>query len=69
MSILIDNQTIAICQGFTGSQATLHCSQSIEYGTNIAGGVTPGKAGQIHLSRPVFENVSHAVKELSLIHI
>ena len=63
MSILIDNQTIAICQGFTGSQATLHCSQSIEYGTNIAGGVTPGKAGQIHLSRPVFENVSHAVKE------
>ncbi len=63
MSILIDNQTIAICQGFTGSQATLHCSQSIEYGTNIAGGVTPGKAGQIHLSRPVFENVSQAVKE------
>ena len=41
MSILIDNQTIAICQGFTGSQATLHCSQSLEYGTNIAGGVTP----------------------------
>ena len=63
MSILVDSQTIAICQGFTGSQATLHCSQSIEYGTNIAGGVTPGKAGQIHLSRPVFENVSQAVKE------
>ena len=63
MSILIDNQTIAICQGFTGSQATLHCSQSLEYGTNIAGGVTPGKAGQIHLNLPVFENVSQAVKE------
>ena len=63
MSILIDNQTIAICQGFTGSQATLHCSQSLEYGTNIAGGVTPGKAGQTHLSLPVFENVSQAVKE------
>ena len=63
MSILVDNQTIAICQGFTGSQATLHCSQSIKYGTNIAGGVTPGKAGQIHLNLPVFENVSQAVKE------
>ena len=63
MSILIDNQTIAICQGFTGSQATLHCSQSLEYGTNIAGGVTPGKAGQTHLNLPVFENVSQAVKE------
>ena len=63
MSILIDNQTIAICQGFTGSQATLHCSQSLEYGTNIAGGVTPGKAGQTHLNLPVFKNVSQAVKE------
>ena len=63
MSILIDNQTIAICQGFTGSQATLHCSQSLEYGTNIAGGVTPGKAGQTHLNLPEFENVSQAVKE------
>ena len=63
MSILIDNQTIAICQGFTGSQATLHCSQSLEYGTNIAGGVTAGKAGLTHLNLPVFENVSQAVKE------
>ena len=55
MSILINKNTIAICQGFTGSQATLHCSQSIEYGTKIVGGVTPGKAGRVHL--------------LSLIHI
>ena len=46
MSILIGNDTIAICQGFTGSQATLHCKQAIEYGTNLVGGVTPGKAGK-----------------------
>ena len=62
MSILINKNTIAICQGFTGSQATLHCSQSIEYGTKIVGGVTPGKAGQIHLDRPVFENASEAIE-------
>ncbi len=45
MSILIDDNTIAICQGFTGSQATMHCKQAIKYGTNLVGGVTPGKAG------------------------
>ena len=59
MSILIGNHTIAICQGFTGSQATLHCKQAIEYGTNLVGGVTPGKAGERHLDRPVFGAVSY----------
>ena len=70
MSILIGNDTIAICQGFTGSQATLHCEQAIEYGTNLVGGVTPGKAGERHLDRPVFGDVKSAVENtLSLIHI
>lgn len=63
MSILVGPQTIAIAQGFTGSQATLHCQQGIEYGTNIAGGVTPGKGGMTHLDRPVFNTVKEAVKE------
>lgn len=62
MSILIDDNTIAICQGFTGSQATMHCKQAIKYGTNLVGGVTPGKAGESHLERPVFGNVKSAVK-------
>ena len=63
MSILIGNDTIAICQGFTGSQATLHCKQAIEYGTNLVGGVTPGKAGERHLDRPVFGDVKSAVEK------
>ena len=63
MSILIGNDTIAICQGFTGSQATLHCEQAIEYGTNLVGGVTPGKAGERHLDRPVFGDVKSAVEK------
>jgi succinyl-CoA synthetase alpha subunit len=53
MSILVNNNTRLLVQGFTGSQATLHSEQSIDYGTNIVGGVTPGKGGQTHLGAPV----------------
>ena len=64
MSILVNKDTRLLVQGFTGSQGTLHSEQSIEYGTNIVGGVTPGKGGQIHLNKPVFDSVQDAVKEL-----
>ena len=63
MSILIDANTRVICQGFTGSQGTFHSEQAIAYGTQMVGGVTPGKGGQIHLELPVFNTVSEAVAE------
>ena len=63
MSILIDQNTRVICQGFTGSQGTFHSEQAIAYGTKMVGGVTPGKGGQAHLDLPVFNTVAEAVAE------
>jgi succinyl-CoA synthetase alpha subunit len=63
MAILVDKNTRVICQGFTGKQGTFHSEQALAYGTKMVGGVTPGKAGQLHLNLPVFNTVRDAVRD------
>src|SRR5579871_3874905 len=73
MSILVDKSTKVICQGFTGAQGTFHSEQAIAYGTQVVGGVTPGKGGQTHLGLPVYDTVGEAVAatgaEASVIYV
>ena len=63
MSVLVNKNSKIIVQGFTGGEGTFHSTQMIEYGTNIVGGVTPGKGGQLHLNKPVFDSVNEAVSK------
>ena len=63
MSVLVDKNTKLICQGFTGANGTFHSEQSLAYGTNLVGGVTPKKGGQVHLGKPVYNTVKEAVDE------
>ncbi len=73
MSILVDRRSRVICQGFTGKQGTFHSEQSIAYGTNLVGGVTPGRGGSRHLDRPVFDTVHDAIAatkaDVSMIYV